>query len=211
MLYGYAGMVDGIVAPAARRARREMRDARHRRPGRRGRAVLQVDRRGRRPAHADRPAADLGAQPRLSVPRAAGGLLDAAGCERLAARVCACRLHCERAVRGVGRSTAPVSGAARVGGRLAAGAGNRDGAARRRAAAAGRGHRRGRPRAGGRFGCGRFEARACLGVSPAALGSGSTCARAFGSGGAARRGADRLAALARRAAWTSPSARRLLA
>ena len=49
----------------ARRARRGDAGDRDRRPGERDRAVLRVDRRRRRPAHAHRPAADLGTQPVL--------------------------------------------------------------------------------------------------------------------------------------------------
>ena len=55
----------GDRPPAARRARRRHCGDRDRRPGRRARAVHpRDDRRGRRPAHADRAAADLGAEPR---------------------------------------------------------------------------------------------------------------------------------------------------
>ena len=64
IVYGFAGQVDGIV----RRLRDELGSDtdgdRHRRPRRRARALRpRDDRRGRRPADADRAAADLGAQP----------------------------------------------------------------------------------------------------------------------------------------------------
>ena len=68
IVYGFAGQVEGIV----RRLRAELgasdvRD-RHRRPGRSARPVHpRDDRRGRRPAHPDRAAADLGAESRLST------------------------------------------------------------------------------------------------------------------------------------------------
>ena len=62
VLYGYAGMVDGILGRLARRGRRGARD-RDRRAGRRRGALLRADRRGRRGAHAHRPAAHLGAEP----------------------------------------------------------------------------------------------------------------------------------------------------
>ena len=64
-VYGYAGMVDGILARLRKELGQETQRARHRRPRERDRAVLRVDRGGRRPAHAHGPEADLGAQPGL--------------------------------------------------------------------------------------------------------------------------------------------------
>ena len=64
-VYGYAGMVDGILARLREELGRGDAHARHRRAGGRDRAVLRLDRGGRRPAHAQRAEADLGAQPRL--------------------------------------------------------------------------------------------------------------------------------------------------
>ena len=76
IVYGFAGQVDGIVG----RLREEMGDeitaiatgglACRDRP------LLRPDRRGRRPAHPDRPAADLGAQPGLTLSRAMRSLND---------------------------------------------------------------------------------------------------------------------------------------
>ena len=66
VVYGYAGMVDGILRPAARRAGRGHGHDRHRRAGRLRGAALRAGRRDRRPADAPGPPADLGAQ--LSAP-----------------------------------------------------------------------------------------------------------------------------------------------
>ena len=62
IIYGFAGLIDGIVRRIEARAGRRADAARHRRPGARDRPVLRDDRRGGRSAHADRAAPDLGAQ-----------------------------------------------------------------------------------------------------------------------------------------------------
>ena len=53
-VYGYAGMVDGILGRLRKELGEEMQRARHRRARERDRAVLRLDRGGRRPAHAER-------------------------------------------------------------------------------------------------------------------------------------------------------------
>ena len=60
--FGFAGLIDGDRPSHRARARWRPAADRHRRAGARDRPVLRDDRRGRRPAHPHRPAADLGAQ-----------------------------------------------------------------------------------------------------------------------------------------------------
>ena len=66
VLYGYAGWSTGSSSGSRASSATDARD-RHGRPGRRRGALLQAHRRGRRPAHADRPAAHLGAEPLTSA------------------------------------------------------------------------------------------------------------------------------------------------
>ena len=56
-IFGFAGMIDGIVAPVRNRTA-EPEAARDRRPRLGDRPLLRDDRRGRRSAHAERAAAD---------------------------------------------------------------------------------------------------------------------------------------------------------
>ena len=62
VIFGFAGLIDGIARRIVRELGGDPTDDRDRRPRARDRAVLRDDRRGRRPADAHRAAADLGAE-----------------------------------------------------------------------------------------------------------------------------------------------------
>ena len=63
VIFGFAGLIDGLAAADRGRARRRAVADRDRRARARDRPLLRDDRRGRRAADAHRPAPDLGAQP----------------------------------------------------------------------------------------------------------------------------------------------------